>query len=898
MFTCDNTSFVWVYLLKTKDETFSVFRRFVVMIEKLTGLKIKFFRSDRGGEFMSKEFTKFLEEQGITRETTAPGTPQQNGVAERMNQTLDGGARALVHHAGMTMGFWGEAIAVAAHVLNRAPRKRLGWRTPYELLFGRVPDVSYFRTFGCRAWVYNDKGKKWDPKSKPMIFVGYESGAKAFRLWNPATRSIVISANVKFSENDFPNRPALPRPPPAPAPPANPPSVPYVEIPLTFFDEQPKRKVAPSNPPPPPPEDPLVPPKDPPIPPASSSSSSDNFNADDLIPDQSDQGSKEPDETPPQSDSDSSEDTNQESELPGEAKRKSGRERKKVKKYIAGSSGLGLAASEGDLTPLDKAYLNVVELYVSANSSGEPQSYREAITSPDAAHWIKAMEDESKSLEDRGTWKVVPRPEGRKVVSSKWVYRIKYNADGNISRYKARLVARGYTQVFGVDYTETFAPVTRVETLRLLFAMAVQRDWEIRQIDVKTAYLYGELEEEIYMEPPEGSDVPEGHVYQLIKAIYGLKQAGRLWYQKLQETMGKFGLIQVPSDPHTFVAHKVVDGVKRTLILPVYVDDLFPIGDKVLTDDFEKWVGNYFEVTAPADVHYFLGIRVIRDRNPANASPYLTLDQTKFIESVLNRVTEPLKDYNSPLSSQQELEPNPEPKENADPTKVYSYQSALGSLMYAMLGTRPDLAHAVGILSRFSANPSSDHREAILRTLGYLRSTAHAKLVYRRDDDFPDVPYGYSDSDHAGDETDAKSTAGYVFFISGTAFAWSSKKEERVATSTMEAEYVAPYLAAQHAAWARQFFAHIGFPLSAPLQIQCDNQAAIAVANGGELPHKRSKHMNVKYHYARECVQLNEITVIYVKTKLNFADQFTKSLPRDSFNSQFNALGFDLVKGS
>ena len=269
-----------------------------------------------------------------------------------------------------------------------------------------------------------------------------------------------------------------------------------------------------------------------------------------------------------------------------------------------------------------------------------------------------------------GTREVVPRPQDRKVVSSKWVYRVKYDADGNVSRYKARLVARGYTQVLGVDYSETFAPVTRLETLRLLFGLAVQKDWEVRQIDVKTAYLCGDLDEEIFMEPPEGANVPEGHVFRLLKAIYGLKQAGRQWYQELRETMSKFGLTQVKSDPHTFVAHKVVKGTKYSLILPVYVDDLFPIGDKTLTDDFEKWIGNYFETTPPVDVHYFLGIRVTRTRTPNNS--YFTLDQTRFIESVLSRVTEPLKTYPTPLSSN-ELVPNPEPRETAKQETVRTY---------------------------------------------------------------------------------------------------------------------------------------------------------------------------------------------------------------------------------
>ena len=208
---------------------------------------------------MSEAFTKFLEEQGIIRETTAPGTPRQNGVAERMNQTLIGGARTLLHHSGMTTGFWAEAIAVAVHSINCAPRKGLGWRTPFELLYGRIPDISYFQTFGCRAWVYNDKGKKWDAKSKLMIFIGYEPGAKAYRLWNPATRSVVISANVQFSEQEFPYRlaisPPIPQPTPTTPPVASssrtqlPPN--EVELPQSFFDEieVPKTRPTPSSPP-------------------------------------------------------------------------------------------------------------------------------------------------------------------------------------------------------------------------------------------------------------------------------------------------------------------------------------------------------------------------------------------------------------------------------------------------------------------------------------------------------------------------------------------------------------------------------------------------------------------------------------------------------------------------
>jgi hypothetical protein len=867
VFTCDSTSYAWVYLLKSKDKTLHTFKRFVKMIETLTGNKIKFFRSDRGGEFMSGEFTEFLEEQGITRETTAPGTPQQNGVAERMNQTLIGGARALLHHSGMSKGFWAEAMGVAAHVINRAPRKGLRWRTPHELLYGRVPDVSYIRVFGCRAWVFNDKGKKWDPKSTPMIFVGYEPGAKAFRLWNPATRSIVVSANVRFSEREFPSRPVA-LPPPSPAPPiassseTHIPPAEVVELPISFFDEVPKPHPTPL-PPPPPVKTPV--PQITITPPSPSTSA------------------QPPPPSPPPS---SSLDSESEPSTPP-APRKSTRKRKPVNKFV------GSAETEGDLEAFDQAYLESVELYTSANSSNEPRTYQEAIDSPDSDKWRDAMADELNSLESHGTWEIVDRPQGRRVISSKWVYRVKYDADGNVSRHKARLVARGFTQVHGVDYTDTFAPVTRLETLRLLFAMAVEKDWEVRQIDVKTAYLYGDLDEEVYMEPPEGTDLG-GKVYRLLKAIYGLKQAGRQWYRKLKETMSEFGLTQVISEPHTFVAHKVVEGVKLTIILPIYVDDLFPVGNKRLTDEFEAWIPNYFEITAPCDAHYFLGIRIRRNRNPEDGSaPYISLDQDKYIESVLGRVTEPIKEYETPLPTA-ELVPNPEPKESADPEVVHQYQSAIGQLMYIMLGTRPDLAFAVGKLSRFSSNPSPDHVRAVQRTFGYLANYNNTSLVYRRDLNDPPQPiFGYTDADWAGDTSTGKSTTGYVFFLSGAAFSWSSKKQEVTAGSTMEAEYVALYHTGRQAAWINNFLEQIGFPLDGPLEVKCDNEAAIAVANGGELPFKKSKHINVKYHTIRDYVNTNQLSVTKVASKENLADQFTKVLSRDAFEEQSNALGFE-----
>ena len=226
---------------------------------------------------------------------------------------------------------------------------------------------------------------------------------------------------------------------------------------------------------------------------------------------------------------------------------------------------------------------------------------------PQSEEWFKAEAKEITSLESRGTWEIVPHPKDTNVISCKWVYRVKYGANGEVTRYKAQLIACGFTQIHGLDYSETFAPVTRLETLWLLLAMAVEKDWEVRQIDVKNTYHYGDLDEENFMEAPQGYDVPDGHVLLLKKVLYSLKQARHQWYLMLKEKMAKFGLKQVKSEPHTFVVHKVVEDKRCTLIIPVYVDDLFPIGDKVLTNEFKAWLLSYFDITPPVDAHFYWG---------------------------------------------------------------------------------------------------------------------------------------------------------------------------------------------------------------------------------------------------------------------------------------------------
>lgn len=533
-----------------------------------------------------------------------------------------------------------------------------------------------------------------------------------------------------------------------------------------------------------------------------------------------------------------------------------------------------------------------MELFASTVAPEEPPTYEKAIRSPHAQHWQDAMTAELKAMEDMQVWEVVPKPDNVNVVSSKWVYKLKRDANGEISRYKARLVARGFTQVHGTDYSDTYAPVTRLETIRLLFALAVEKDWEIRQIDVKTAYLNGNLDEEIFMGPPKGYTVPKGHVLRLKKALYGLKQAGRQWYRRLREAVSKFDLKPLANDPHTYVTHKVVDGVRRTLILPVYVDDLLPVGDKVLCDEFERWIPNYFDVTIAGDVSLFLGIRVLRSRTAD--PPFLSLDQHTFAEEIVSRFgSDGGQHMVTPLSSQEKLT-----KFDGEATRetIHTYQRVIGSLMYLMLGTRPDLAYAVGKLSRFSSNPSPDHVEALARVVSYVRGTTRACLKFDRVGNGNIVaPTGFTDSDWAADQSDSLSTGAYVFFLCDAAFSWYSKKQGHVSNSTADAEYTALFRGGEQAFWLRQFYQQIDIPLAAPLKIYCDNEAAIAIAyNQGT--HSKSKAIRIEFHATRDRVSRREIEVEYVRSKDNVADILTKSLPRETFFAHFDTLGIQDVQ--
>ena len=493
------------------------------------------------------------------------------------------------------------------------------------------------------------------------------------------------------------------------------------------------------------------------------------------------------------------------------------------------------------------------------------------MSAPDAEFWQRAMIEEMTSLRANNTWTLVKLPPGRKAIKVKWVYKTKTHADGTLERYKARLVAKGFMQREGIDFTEVFAPVSKHTTLRALLSFVVADDLHLSQLDIKTAFLNGDLDEEIYMEQPPGFEEGDpGTVCLLHKSLYGLRQAPRAWHIKLTSELEKLGFKASSVDPGLFI----LEASPRVYLL-VYVDDLLLAskskGPVVKVIRALQSVFDLRDLGAPSQ---FVGIEIHRD----SVSKSLKITQTKMILELVSKYGfKDCKFKATPLSNSLKLEAT---KSDADllDTKTYGYRELIGSLLYLSVCTRPDIAYPVGALARFMSKPSTSHYNAALGIVRYLAGTSTLGILYKSlDNDF----VGFCDADYAGDLDFRRSTTGYVFNFNGGAISWSSRLQATVAASTAEAEYMAAAAAVKEATWLRMLLADFNIPLST-VTIQCDNQAAIKLL-GNPIASQRSKHIDVAYHFARERVALKEILFTYCSSSAMVADCLTKALPEQQF---------------
>ncbi|KAM2708962.1 hypothetical protein EV2_046705 [Malus domestica] len=432
----------------------------------------------------------------------------------------------------------------------------------------------------------------------------------------------------------------------------------------------------------------------------------------------------------------------------------------------------------------------------------EPVDFQEAVQD---TKWMTTMDEEIEAIQKNDTWELAILPKGHKAIGVKWVYKTKKNANGEVERYKVRLVAKGYSQRAGIDYDEVFSPVARLETIRLLISLAAQNKWKIQQMDVKSAFLHGVLEEEVYIQQPTGYEI-KGHedkVLKLKKALYGLKQAPRGWNSLIDKYFQENNFIKCPHEHALYVKVKDED----ILIVCLYVDDLIFTGSNPsMYEEFKRVMTKEFEMTDIGLMAYYLGIEVKNKEG-------IFISQESYIREILKKFKmEDYKPISTPMECGVKLTKHDE-GESVDPT---CFKSLVRSLRY-LTCTRPDILYAVRLVSRYMENPTTTHLKTTKRILRYLKGTVNFGLFYSSSDNYKLV--GYNDSDWVGDSNDRKSTTIFVFFMRDTAFTWMSKKQPIVTLSTCEAEYVAATSCVCHAIWLRNLLKELSMPQEEPTEI-------------------------------------------------------------------------------
>ena len=847
---------------------------------------------------MSWSFQMNLQRKVIQHQSTVPYNPQENGAAERLNRTLMDGARSLLSESGLRERWWGDALLYTSWCRNRVTHSALQHRTtPYERWHGSKADISLARVFGCMTQVLvpAHKVSKTESRAEWAMFVGIEEGTKGWRFWSPVTKKDFISRDARFHET-------------------------------LFLQEWYDRKSPSSLSPLPPLEER----------PRFSTITNANIQgeASTSVPQHANEaGSHIRQElVPPNAPSpvhaahSSNGDDVESAQRTGEMQRLLLQQLRSPSPESTASS-----SSEGRYNLRERRRPVQYGLQASDNRlPDEPHSWEEAMSSPDRNGWMNAAMEEWTALQDQGVFEKVRLPHQRRALDTKWIFKVKTKGDGSLERFKARLVARGFRQVYGLDYNETFAPVGKYTTARTLLAIATARDYEIHQMDISNAFLHGDLEEEVYLSQPQGFEDGTDRVLKLKKSLYGLKQSPRCWNKALHKVLLDNYFKQSSADPSLYI----LDNDAEQLWLLVYVDDLLLVSPSTnLIKTIKCVLMDNFKVKDLGEATYYLGMNISRNRRTGE----MWLSHTKYAAQVVNRFG--LADANpaaTPLpsdfkvhsdgpwmdddnSEEVQLEGGnddesrqhlaligkkdragskgehvavPKKKTKAELGRQRAYQSQIGSLMFTAICIRPDLSFAVGQLAQAAQDPDTRHESAVKRILRYLRGTSSFGIHYTRTADDQLTLEGYSDSDWAGCTKTRRSVSGWIFMLCGAAISWQSKKQSVVAMSSCEAEYIALSSCAREAVWLRRLLSDLGEQQDVPTRIFVDNTSAIALARNPEF-HARTKHIQLHYHYIRQAMAEREVDVQHCNTKDQVADGLTKSLSRDRHQVAVQAFGLE-----
>lgn len=828
-FTEVSTRYKCIYFMKLKSEAVDKIEEFNTWLTSC-GFRLRELRCDNGGEYVNDTVTSYAKGKFLLR-TTPPYTPEANGISERFNRLLCERTRAMLKSAELPKFLWSYAMKTIVYIYNRIPNLNNSRQfSPYEGLFGKNPDLSHLRIFGCTAFAYNfsPTRRKLDDRAIKGIFVGYDEKSSAFNIYVPEKRKVMKSGHVVFREGinptaghvsdgaDIDDWSLLPD--------SNCQNE-EITIPITTSGEMSIDNVCSES--------------------LNASATDENLSL-----------------LPPTA-----------NEMPNT--------RGKNKRNL---SALLTSVDEIPIIELrEDRVMNLIALATKLLKSDgelhnivcEPSTYDEAVNSAQGQEWINAINEELTSIYANNVWHAISNiPENARIMSTKWLFRIKW-AQGVIERFKARLCVRGFEQIEGIDYHDIFAPVIRLTSLRILLAIAAYDDLELEQIDIKTAFQYALLDEDIYIYAPEGSGYPPDTLLKLDKSLYGLKQAPRNFNELINEFIKGLGFKR--SDVDQCVYTQIVNG--ETVYVGIYVDDIIFIGrDAEYIQTIKKQFADRFAIKEFETASKILSIEISRDRK--NRS--LTINMPQYIDNLLSKFNmtgcKPLKNP-TPLPYEAKFNVDTEmTEEEKAHMKNVPYREAVGSLIYLSSCCRPDISYSVSMLASVMQNPSTYHWHLMKHLLTYLASTRLRGIEYSSvNPAIGNRILCYSDSDHGGDKSKRKSRTGYLAMLNNGPISWYSKMQLNIAISSTEAEYYALSATTQEVIWLRQFMYGIHLPQSEATIIFEDNSSTIILASNHNFSF-RTKHIATRHHFIRQHVDFCDISVLKIPTADQCADVLTKSL--------------------
>ena len=894
-FIDDHTSYKWIHLSQAINGATSRdnLRSLTARIKTKYGKTLKCLRTDNGSEYLNDQVQNYTNKEGILHERSNIECQEENGSSERYNQTLLNYARTMLIGAGIPIALWPEAASHANYLLNRLPTRRLGI-SPYEAVNGHTPDLSSIPTFGttCYAHVPHKERphKKLATRATRCRFLGVDPHHKdAYRLLNIDKHVVFVSRDVKFnylSVDKLVERSFAPEEP----------LITSDELAAELRNELKNDLTGPAG----------ATPTDP------DAASNQNLASvmgeantlsnlldklTDLINSRHKKRLKSSHDLTASKHGDVRANTASRPRPKPTSTPQTSQDQSRITKSQTSTS----ASHQGNITSSDHAVearpkrkrnpspqmlrnlaSSITTYPIDPIDIDEPKTLKQALSSKDKEQWLASVKKEYTSLLENGTWRLEELPQDKKALRTKWVFRIKKHADGSIEKYKSRLVVKGFSQRPGVDFDEIFSPVIRIESLKLMLAIATILDMEIHQMDVATAFLNGDIDikEPIYMRQPEGFHKGgQNQVCRLLKSLYGLKQAPRIWYQLLHKFLTSMSFQRCDKEYCIYVFKR--DGL--IAFIAVYVDDLTIIcKDLTLLNKIKQDLKDRFKMTDLGEIHHLLQIKITRDRE----NKRLYMSQEKYILDLVKQYKLRSNDYKE---TPQALTVTLAADKNSKVMHKYPYASLVGGLQYLVRGTRPDIANAVRELARFSSCYNESHWKAALHVLKYLKHTSTFKFTL----DGKDCPleyHLYTDASFGCSNTNRKSVLGYCLIMANAAITHKSGQATQIHLSTSEAETAAAVEGIKESEWLFELFKELEIVQDKPVILYCDNNSAISHIKN-PCKHYANKHLEIKQLYARQKYEQGRINVIYCPTDTMVADIFTKALGTDKFEYFRSKLG-------